>query len=124
MVARKYQRGPTRLLTWPGGAALPPWAHGPAWLCGALVACLPMSFGYKITICPRKNHRKSFGTIRRRLKVEPGQEHFCSPAERFRRGYFPPQGINQSHRHHQRSSHHGRLHLHQHLHQHHLISEP
>ena len=73
---------------------------------------------------PRKNHKKPFRTKRRRLEAEPGQEHFCSPAERFRRGYFPPGGENRSHRHHQRSSHRGRTNLHQHLHQHHLISNP
>jgi hypothetical protein len=27
-----------------------------------------------------------------RLEAELGQENFCSPAERFRRGYFPPGG--------------------------------
>ena len=27
---------------------------------------------------------------RRRLEAELGQEHFCPPAERFRRGNFPP----------------------------------
>ena len=29
---------------------------------------------------------------RRHLEVELGQEHFCPPAERFRRGNFPPEG--------------------------------
>ena len=27
-----------------------------------------------------------------RLEAEPGQEYFCPPAERFRRGNFPPDG--------------------------------
>ena len=71
-----------------------------------------------------KNQEKTFGTKHRRLEAEPGQEHFCSPAERFCRGYFPPGGGNRSHRHHQWSSHRGRTNLHQHLHQHHLISNP
>ena len=61
---------------------------------------------------------------RRRIKPELGQDHFCSPAERFRLGYFPPGGGNRSHRHHQRPSHRGRVNLHQHLHQYHLISNP
>ena len=29
---------------------------------------------------------------RRRLEAELGQEHFCPPEERFRRGNFPPGG--------------------------------
>ena len=32
----------------------------------------------------------------RRLEAEPGQEHFCFMAERFRQGYFPPGGENQA----------------------------
>ena len=75
-------------------------------------------------ICPKKIIEKTFGTVRRRLEAELGQEHFCSPAERFCRGYFPSGGGNHRHRHHQRSSHRGRTNLHQHLHQHHLISNP
>ena len=30
-----------------------------------------------------KNHKIAFGTKLRRLEAEPGQEHFCSPMERF-----------------------------------------
>ena len=33
---------------------------------------------------------------RHRLEVEPGQEQFCSPAERFHRGYFPLGGGNEA----------------------------
>ena len=51
---------------------------------------------------------------RRLLEVELGQEHFCPPAERFRRGNFPPRGGN--HRHHQQLSHLGEGYLHQHIH--------
>ena len=29
---------------------------------------------------------------RQRLEAELGQEQFCPPAERFRRGNFPPEG--------------------------------
>jgi hypothetical protein len=29
----------------------------------------------------------------RPIEAEPGNKHFCSPAERFRQGYFPPEGI-------------------------------
>ena len=43
---------------------------------------------------------------------------------RFCRGNFTLGGGNQSHRHHQWSSHCGRTNLYQHLHQHHLISNP
>ena len=43
---------------------------------------------------PRKNQEKTFETFRRRLEAESGQEHFCSPAERFRQGNFPPGGGN------------------------------
>ena len=75
-------------------------------------------------VCPRKNQKKTFGTKRLRLEAKPGQEHFCSQAERFCRGYFPPGGGNRRHRQHQRPSHRGRANLHQHLHQHHLISNP
>ena len=61
---------------------------------------------------------------RRRLKAELGQEHFCPPAERFRRGKFPPVRGNHRHHHHQQLSHLGEGNLHQHLQQHHLISKP
>ena len=61
---------------------------------------------------------------RRRLEAELGQEHFCPPAERFRRGNFPPGGGNHRPHHHQQLSHLGEGNLHQHLQQHHLISNP
>ena len=66
----------------------------------------------------------TFGTERRRLEAELGQEHFCPPAERFRRGNFPPGGGNHRHHHHQQLSHLGEGNLHQHLQQHHLLSNP
>src|SRR4051812_31875336 len=34
------------------------------------------------------NKERTFGMERHRLEEELGQEHFCSPAERFRQGYF------------------------------------
>ena len=34
-------------------------------------------------IYPRKNKEGILGKERRRLEAELGQEHFCSPAERF-----------------------------------------
>ena len=71
-----------------------------------------------------KNKERTFGTERRRLEAELGQEHFCPPAERFRRGNFPPGGGNHRHHHHQQLSHLGEGNLHQHLQQHHLISNP
>ena len=61
---------------------------------------------------------------RRRLEAELGQEHFCPPAERFRRGNFPPGGGNRSHCHHQHPSHLWEVNLHQHIQQHHLLSNP
>ena len=60
----------------------------------------------------------------RRLEAELGQEHFCPPAERFRRGNFPPGGGNHRHHHHQQLSHLREGNLHQHLQQHHIISNP
>ena len=81
-------------------------------------------FSYMMPFALEKNQKRTFGTKHRHLEAEPGQEHFCSPAERFRRGKFPPGGGNRSHRYHQQPSHHGRTNLHQHIHQHHLISNP
>ena len=119
--AKKYQRGPTSC---PQGnrARPPPWAHSDA-LWDPQLASGPLLLLYK-GFFPRKNGSKTFVTKRHRLEAEPGQEHFCSQVERFRQGYFPPGGGNQSHRHHQRSSNHARINLHQHLHQHRLISNP
>ena len=57
------------------------------------------------------------------LESELGQEHFCPPAERFRRGNFPP-GRGNHHHHHQQLSHLGEGNIHQHLQQHHLLSNP
>ena len=42
---------------------------------------------------------------RRHLEAELGQEHFCPPAEQFRRGNFPSGGENPSHGHLQQPSH-------------------
>ena len=61
---------------------------------------------------------------RRSLEAELGQEHFCPPAERFRRGYFPPGGGNRSHRHNQQPSQLWEANLHLNLQQHHLLSNP
>ena len=71
-----------------------------------------------------KNKERTFGMKRHRLEAELGQEHFCPPVERFRRGNFPPRRGNRSHRHHQQPSHLWEANLHQHLQQHHLILNP
>ena len=71
-----------------------------------------------------KNKERNFGTKRRRLKAEPGKEHFCHPAERFCRGNFPPGGGNHRHHHHQQLPHLGEGNIHQHLQQHNLHSNP
>ena len=71
-----------------------------------------------------KNREKTFGMKRRCVEAKLGQKQSRAPVERFRRGNFPPGGGNRSHRHHQRSCHHGRNNLHQHLQQHHLMSNP
>ena len=73
---------------------------------------------------PRKNKERTFGTKRRRLEAEHGQELFCPPGERFRRGNFPLGGGNHHHHHDQQLSHIGEGNLHQHLQQHHLIANP
>ena len=117
-VPKKSLGGPTS----PRGAPYPPRARHPG-LWGPQRSTADALLLYE-AIYPRKNRGNTFRTFRHRLEAEPGQEHFCSPAERFRRGNFPPGGGNRSLHHHQCSSHRGRLHLHQHLHQHHLISKP
>ena len=113
--ANNYQRGP------PGG-------HNPPGC--ALVGCahpgpppVPI-FWYISHFDLEKNKERTFGTEHRRLEAELGQEHFCPPAERFRRGNFPPGGGNHRHHHHQQLSHLGEGNLHQHLQQHHLLSNP
>ena len=63
-----------------------------------------------------KNKEKTFEMERRHLEVELGQEHFCPPAERLRRGNFPPGGGNHHHHHHQQLSHLREGYLHQHIH--------
>src|SRR5215216_5450434 len=71
-----------------------------------------------------KTKRRTFGTERRRLEAELGQEHFCPPAERFRVGNIPPGGGNHHHHHHQQLSHLGEGNIHQHLQQHQILSNP
>ena len=104
------------------GRALPPWErplpHGPPG--GPPVPI----FWYISRFDLEKNKDRTFGTERRGLEAELGQEHFCPPVERFRRGNFPPGGGNHHHHHHQQLSHFGEGYLHQHLQQHHLISNP
>ena len=113
---RKIRRGPTR---WPQAWRRAPWACRPPGHPPVYIFCYMKGFDLE-----KKNHKKTFGTKRRRLGAEPGQKQSRAPAERFCRGNFPPGGGNRSHRHHQRSSHRGRTNLHQHLHQHHLLSNP
>ena len=119
--AHKYQRGPTRW-SQPTWARQAPQAHP----CG-LWPPQPTSGAHLLvykSFWPRKNKERTFGTERRRLEAELGQEHFCPPAERFCRGNFPPGGGNHRHHHHQQLSHLGEGNIHQHIHQHHLISNP
>jgi len=61
---------------------------------------------------------------RHSIDAKLGQEHFCPPVERFRRGNFPPGGGNPRYHHHQQLSHLGEANLHQHLQQNHLLSNP
>ena len=118
--ANKHQRGP------PSGHNPPGRAREPR---RALLGCAHPSpppvpiFGYISHFDLEKNKERTFGT-ERRLEAKLGQEHFCSPTERFRRGNFPPGGGNHLHHHHQQLSHLGEGNLHQHLQQHHLISNP
>ena len=108
-----YQRGPAR---W----AQPTWARQgaqarPGGLCSAQPTSGAPLLVFKL-FWPIKNQERTFGMRRRRLEAELGQEHFCRPAERFRRGKFPPGGGNHRHHHHQKLSHLGGGYLHQHLH--------
>ena len=119
--AKNYQGGP------PGGHNPPGRAREPR---RALVGCahpgpppVPI-FWYIGHFDLEKNKERTFGMELHRLEAELGQEHFCPPAERFRRGNFPPGGGNHRHHHHQQLSHLGEGNLHQHLQQHHLISNP
>ena len=116
--ANNYQRGPTR---W----EQPTWARqGAQARPGRLCSPRPTSGAHLLvyrSFWPRKNKESTFGTERRRLEAELGQEHFCPPAERFRRGNFPPGGGNHRHHHHQQLSHLGEGNLHQHLQSHHLL---
>ena len=119
--ANKHQRGATR---W----AQPTWARqGAQARLGGLCSPRPTSGAHLLvyrSFWPRKNKERTFGMERRRLEAELGQEHFCPPVERFRRGNFPPGGGNHRHHHHQQLSHLGEGNLHQHLQQHHLLSNP
>ena len=84
--ANNYQRGPTR---W----AQPTWERrGPQARPGgcALLGPPPVPlFWYISHFGLEKNKGETFGTERRRLEAELGQEHFFSPTERFCRGNFP-----------------------------------
>ena len=119
--ANKYQRGPTR---W----AQPTWERrGPQARPGAWCPPRPTSGAHLLvykSFLLGKNEERTFGTKRRRLKAELGQEHFCPLAEQFFRGNFPPRGGNHRHHHHQQLSHLGEANLHQELQHHHLLSNP
>ena len=118
---KKYQRGPTRRPQVWGARPTPQGA--PLWLVGPLAGLrCPSSAIWRVLTW--QNHKGAFGTKRRRLEAELGQNQSRAPAELFCRGNFPPGGGNRSHRHHQRSSHREGVNLHQHLHQHHLLSKP
>ena len=119
--ADKHQRGATR---W----AQPTWtrqeAHArPGGCCPPRPTSGAHLLVYK-SFWPRKKKERTFRMERRRLEAELGQEHFCPPAERFRRGNFPLGGKSRSHRHHQQPSDLWEANLHEHLQQHHLISNP
>ena len=119
--ANKYHRGP------PGGHNPPGCARRPRHtLVGAALLGPPLVpiFWYISLFNLEKNKERTFGTKRRRLEAELVQEHFCPPAERFRRGNFPPEGGNHRHHHHQQLSHLGEGYVHQHLQQHQLPSNP
>ena len=110
--ANKYQRGP------PGGHNPPGHARRPrrALVGAALLGPPPVPiFWYISHFDLEKIRGETFGTERRRLEVELGQEQFCPPAERFRRGNFPLGGVNHCHHYHQQLSHLGEGNLHQHL---------
>ena len=74
--------------------------------------------------CPGKNHKEAYGTKRRLLEAEPGQDQSRAPEELFCLGNIPLGGGNQRHRHPHRSSHREGVNVHQQIHQHHLISNP
>ena len=119
--ANNYQRGP------PGDHKTPGRPRPPR---RALVGCgqpsppLVPIFWYIGHFDLEKNKGRTFGTERRHLEVELGQEHFCPPMERFCRGNFPLGGRNHRNRHHQEPYRLWEPNLHQHLQQHHLISNP
>ena len=100
--SKKYQRGawmgppPTRARQAPLARPSGWWAAQPT--SGALLLVYHR-------LLPGKNQERTFGMKRRRLEAELGQEHFCPPVERFRRGNFPPGGGNHRHHHHQQLSH-------------------
>ena len=109
--ANKYQRGP------PGGHNPPGRARRPrrALVGASLLGPPPVPIFWYISHFDLEKGR-TFGTKHRHVEAELGQEHFCPPAERFRRGNFPPIGGNHRHHHHQQLSHLGEGYLHQHLH--------
>ena len=51
-------------------------------------------FWYKVSFALKKNHKEAFGTKRRRLEAEPGQDQSRAPAELFCQGNIPPGGGN------------------------------
>ena len=96
-----------------GGHALPPWACPLSlWATWQAPDAHLLLYG---VFWHGKNQREAFGTKRRRLEAELGQNQSRAPAELFYLGNFPPGGGNWSHRHHQWSSHRVGVNLHQHL---------
>ena len=47
---------------------------------------------YMVSFALKKNHKEAFGTKRRRLEAEPGQDQSRARAELFCRGNIPPGG--------------------------------
>ena len=119
--AEEIPEGAHTLATRVGGAPTPtrraPTSWDPWWPSGAHLLLYEVSY-------PGKKKIEAFGTKRRRLKAEPGQDQSRAPTELFYRGNIPPGGGNLRHRHHHWSSHREGVHLHQHLHQHHILSNP
>ena len=93
---RKYQRGAT---SQPQAWRAPPTLWAP-WQASSAHLWL-----YGVFYPRKKNQEEAFGTKRRRLEAEPGQNQSMASVELFYRGNIPPGGGNHRHRHHHRSSH-------------------
>ena len=100
-VQEPHQGGHT-LPTRVGARPIPQGA--PPYLVGPLVA-LRWSSSAIWSLSMEKNHKPSSRTKLRRHEEEPWRNQSRALAELFRRGNFPPGGVNHRHCHHQCSSH-------------------